>query len=250
MAENKFCRKKLTESGGGICFLAFLSLLVSVMGLIMEFLGTLGYNRYSDVEQNYVFASNLSDYIFTYEKSIITAVISLITFFVFLAYRKKKKIGADFSMMLIFSSLVCAIKPLAFLVYVFNDSEFLELFSESGDSRTFLAIMTVLIHALPLISCLFLLICGLVIALKLIREDFRAEVPVLTFEKPVVESIEKPDYEVKNNNYPQQSDEAPTNAVAVSADITPEQSERKCPACGAKLKPDAKFCQLCGEKIV
>lgn len=74
---NKKTHKKLTEAGGGVCLLAFTAALISAMGLAMEFLGSLGYNRYADVAQTYVFAQNAYDYIFTYDKAIITFLFQL-----------------------------------------------------------------------------------------------------------------------------------------------------------------------------
>lgn len=265
MTETKIFRKKLTEAGGGVCFLAFTAVIVSAMGLAMEFLGSLGYNRYDDVSQTYVFAPDIYDYIFTYDKSIVTFLISLTVFFVLLAYRRKKKIGAELPTIMIISSVACAVKPVTFLVYALNNSEFVDLFNNAGDSKSFLAIMTVLIYALPLMSCLFIMICGIVITLKLIREDFKVEVPVMRFEKAqkddatetVLPAVEKPvteeivpDFEFKNSNYmPSESEEPEIKAVPASAEMVNEPKNDVCPRCGEQLKPDAKFCQSCGEKI-
>lgn len=267
MTETKKHTKKLTEAGGGVCLLAFTAALISAMGLAMESLGSLGYNRYADVAQTYVFAQNAYDYIFTYDKAIITFLISIITFFILMAYRRKKKVGAEMPAIIIISSAACAVKPVTFLVYALNNSEFVDLFRNSGDSRTFLAIMTVLIYALPLVSCIFLIICGLVLALKLMGEDFRVEVPSLKFEE-IVKDEEKteadmtknekvkseetiPDFEFKNSNYmPKENKETENKAVDAYAQMVIKSEAEKCPHCGEKLKTDARFCQCCGEKIV
>lgn len=267
MAETKVSRKKLTEAGGGVCLLAFTAAFISAMGLAMEFLGALGYNRYADVAQTYVFAKDAQDYIFTYDKSIITFLISITAFFILMAYRRKKKVGAELPAVLIISSAACAIKPVAFLLYALNNSEFVDLFRNSGDSRTFLAVMTVLVYALPLVSCLFLMICGLVLAIKLMGEEFRVEVPSLRFEEIVkdeditedlITKTEKkkteeviPDFEFKNSNYmpPEAAKEKEEKAVEASVVMVNESKDGKCPHCGEKLKADARFCQSCGGKI-
>ncbi len=266
MTETKVCRKKLTESGGGVCLLAFTAAFISAMGLAMEFLGSLGYNRYSDVAQTYVFAKSAQDYIFTYDKAIITFLISITTFFILMAYRRKKKVGAELPAIIIITSGACAVKPIAFLLYALNNSEFVDLFRNSGDSRTFLAVMTVLVYALPLVSCLFLMICGLVLAIKLMGEDFRVEVPSLRFEEIVkdeditedlIAKTEKkkteeviPNFEFKNSNYmPKEDKEKEDKAIEASAVMVEKSNTEKCPHCGEKLKTDARFCQSCGEKI-
>lgn len=268
MTETKICKKKLTEAGGGVCLLAFTAVLISAMGLAMEYLGSLGYNRYADVAQTYVFAANVYDYIFTYDKSIITFLISITAFFILLSYRRKKKVGVELPSFLIISSLACSVKPVTFLVYVLNRSEFMDLFRNAGDSRTFLAVMSVLVYVLPLFACFFLFICGLVLFVKLLSETFTAEVPYMKYEKPeeteddkesvIISASENnkkeeivPDFEFVNSNYaPVDKKKITENTVEdVLHDTNAEKKENKCPHCGADLKPDAKFCQSCGGKI-
>lgn len=44
-----------------------------------------------------------------------------------MAYRKKKKVGAEMPAIIIISSAACAVKPVTFLVYALNNSEFVDL---------------------------------------------------------------------------------------------------------------------------
>lgn len=264
MNEVKKCRKRLTESSGGACFLAFLAMAVSAVGLALELWGTWGYNRFNDDSRDYIFAGNAFNYIFTYDKSIITFVFSLVVFCITAANRRRKRIGGEMPAFVIMMSAAISVSPAAFIVYAFSNSEVIDVFSAGSDSEVFRVVMGVLVYALPLLACLLLMICGIVIAFKLVGENYTASVPIVKavainsedkLTDAIAEDSTKSDnviYEKNNNTITADkldsllTDGGDQDAVPASIEAEPTI----CHACGETVRPGAKFCQKCGAKMV
>ena len=119
-----------------------------------------------------------------------------------------------------------------------------------------------------------LFIGGLVIAGRLMGEDFAVEIPVAaktpdnapapipmttpqeqSFAQPDMSQFRKPDnaepvmsQSVVEPEIPQQPE--PIEPPTETAEQPVEQSApEKCPHCGSELKSGAKFCSVCGNKV-
>lgn len=265
MNEVKICKKKLTESGGGVCTLSFIAMIVSAAGLALEFLGTLGYTSFNDVSQNYMFANDVFSYIFTYDKSIITFVLSLTVFFAACANRRKKKIGGELPAIVILTSVACSASPIAFMVYLFDSGNLADIFSNGSDSEIFRAVMGILVYALPLLACFLLLMCGITIAAKLGGESYTVSVPIvktvaLKADDGFVENIAKhsadaliPHHEIDHDSVVSEETAKPEPTVDIIPDAVPAVAETetvRCHDCGEMVRHNAKFCQKCGAKMM
>lgn len=249
-------RKKLCDAGTASCLFAFIALLASGAGTALEFIGREIYRREFGGAQM-LFSKEWDEYFTTYRDSIVLFAISLTVFFICLANRRKKKLGAEFGAVVTVLSAVMSAAPAIYIYRLMNDTAF-RLASDSSDEANFMYIMQALLFGLPLAAGIFLFLCGITLWGRNATDDFSVMCPCMKYmpvsenvssDEPVIERKEKPEevtpsFEFENSNYMGPDDSAGSDTMAVI-----KQAARCC-GCGAELKDGAKFCQRCGERII
>lgn len=263
MSENKICKKKLCDAGSASCLFAFIALLAAAAGSALEFIGREIYNgEFGHTDK--LFADNWESFIAIYEKSLIMLVMSLIVFMVCFVNKRKKKIGAEFGAAVTLLSAAMSVYPALYVYHAVTDDDFFRTVFEHINEREadFAFAMRLLIMALPLVSGVFLFICGISLWGRNATDDFSVRCPIMkrqpledVSEELNTERVQQPvqttpSFEFTNSNYiapeseqVQNADEPKPEAVSENA-VIPETA--RCAACGALLKPGAKFCQSCG----
>ncbi len=256
MTAVKSSRKKLCDAGSASCLFAFIAFFASGAGAALEFIGREIYRR-EFYKNEALFSQKWDEYFVTYQNSIVLFAVSLTVLLVCIVSRRKKKIGAEFGALITVASAAMAIAPALFVYRLFNDSTW-KLAAEGSDEARFMYIMQALVYGLPLLSGIFLFICGITLWGRNATDDFSVSCPYMKYmaepesrdaEEQAVEKSGKseevkPSFEFTNSNYMSPSDDGGN----VQAQAVIKEAAR-CKGCGAELKDGAKFCQRCGEKI-
>ena len=264
MSETKTYKKKLTDAGGAVCVLSFIALCLSAAGVMLEYIGTAIYNNYNSGSVEHILVKNWEEFASVYEKSAILAVFSFIIFITALKARNKKKIGSATAALTVFMPVVMAVVPAINTVKLVTSGSFRDSLFD-GNSRESIESAVLLSNAaIPLFVCFFLLLSGLILAGRLIGEEFHADVPaskrVAVMPEQKAERETTPD--IPKDGYissePENEYRRPDGAEQVSAPVVTEetakdneQQEEKsvCKFCGAELKDNAKFCSVCGKDV-
>ena len=160
------------------------------------------------------------------------------------------------------------------IYYVTVKGHFSNAITMGYDNDKFRVALSLADDVLPFIAAFLLFIGGLVIAGRLMGEDFAVEIPVAaktpdnatapipmttpqeqSFAQPDMSQFRKPDnaepvmsQSVVEPEIPQQTEpiEPPTETAEQPVEQT---APEKCPHCGSELKSGAKFCSVCGNKV-
>ena len=255
----KIYTKKLTYAGMSLCLLSFFAFILSAAGALADPVGKLVYNN--------VFTNKI-DFLFTPD------IFSLVAFFTSARAKGKKKLDGAFAGFLILFPLVVMITKGIMIYYVTVKGHFSNAITMGYDNDKFRVALSLADDVLPFIAAFLLFIGGLVIAGRLMGEDFAVEIPVAaktpdnapapipmttpqeqSFAQPDMSQFRKPDnaepvmsQSVVEPEIPQQTEpiEPPTETTEQPAWQT---APEKCPHCGSELKSGAKFCSVCGNKV-
>lgn len=289
-------KKKLTYGGGFPLVMSILALVLSIVAAAQEYIFRFAYNALFDEERDKVFVKSVIGY-FTMEKdsvsvirlytekAFILAIISFVVLVVLMSARKKKKLGGAEAGFMIFAGIACAIEPVMYIAHFFSNGV-KDGLSDDNDGARFRCLYGLVMYALPLLICVFLIIIGLAIAIRLGHESFAVELevhnkpevlgeaPVMPVQDdfvplnitptqehpvaPVAESFAQP----VNNSFTAVAEPAPVIPEAIREQpsepvveqIVEPVIENKptvtiCPMCGKELALGAKFCKFCGAKI-
>ncbi len=270
----KIVRKKLTDAGAASCVFSFLAMLAAVCGTLAEFIGTQICSEMIGQDTDHILAGTPLQYFAVYGGCVTMAAVSLTVFVICAACRRKKKLGAEFGGILAVFSLTFGAFMAARSLYMYNDLKG-TLDMSFGDFRDFYSLMILLSTALPLISCLLLFLCGLLLWGRAVTDDFAVKCPVMVRQPAEpVDNDEEPAYggkgqktadeiapsiEYTNSNYQkeqlfktQENDDPPAEQTdaEVQKPIIPNLPEMMlCPDCGTKNRIGVKFCRGCGHKF-
>ena len=265
MSETKTYKKKLTDAGGAVCVLSFIALCLSAAGVMLEYIGTAIYNNYNSGSVEHILVKNWEEFASVYEKSAILAVFSFIIFITALKARNKKKIGSATAALTVFMPVVMAVVPTINTVKLVTDESFRDSLFDGSSSESIVSAVLLSNTAIPLFSCFFLLIAGLILVGRLIGEEFYADVPTAkrVAVMPEQQADRKTTPDIPKDGYissePENEYRRPDGAEQVSAPVVTEEAEKEdteqqeeksvCKFCGAELKENAKFCSSCGKDV-
>lgn len=184
MTENKTYRKKLTYAGGSLCVLSFIALILSLCAALIEPVGTMIYNSIFTRSIGYINASGISTYVYGYGVAVMTAAFSLAAFFTSARAKSKKKLDGAFAGTLITVSLVLTAMSAIMTFEALRTGTLSNAINYGYDNDIFIAAVSLAKDALPLISNFLLFIGGLVLASRLMGEDFAANIPYVKKSQP------------------------------------------------------------------
>ena len=252
----KIYTKKLTYAGMSLCLLSFFAFILSAAGALADPVGKLVYNNVFTNKIDFLFTPDIFAYVNTYGLSCALAIFSLVAFFTSARAKGKKKLDGAFAGFLILFPFVVMITKGIMIYYVTVKGHFSNAITMGYDNDKFRVALS------------------LVIAGRLMGEDFAVEIPVAaktsdnapapipmttpqeqSFAQPDMSQFRKPDnaepvmsQSVVEPEIPQQTE--PIEPPAETAEQPVEQTApEKCPHCGSELKSGAKFCSVCGNKI-
>lgn len=279
MSNEKNYKKKLTDAGVGVCVLTFISLVIAIVGTMLEFIATSGYNQYFGDYKSYILVDDFYSFVCTYERSIILTAITFILFISALSAVRKKKLGWEFPAMSIIMSIVLAVQPIMTIAKIVSAGEFSKAWNSNIDESKVEALLDLSVSVFPVFSCFFLLIAGLTSLGRFMGEDFGAKVPITKKVSVMPENVANSQEQNSDNQLPQpnsaiREDDLSTsngkyvygfqeNASAVTVPnkdeivnedapseiIAQDENKCKCEYCGAEVSADAKFCGTCGKNI-
>lgn len=218
----KTVKKTLTNSGGGVCMLAFLAMLFSVCTALLEVIAVQLYNRFYSNRITFIYANTPYEYIKLYETGIIMSMLSVVTAVWAFSSAKKKKLGREFSVVNMFLPPAICIMPAVKVFSLVTGKAFSDAFSFGSDGDKFRMAVKLLCSALPVLAGIMLFAAGFAVLGKLSAESFSVEISSAG-EKKVRES----------DFFPKAS---PVSANFVSADIS-SQAEPKIKADNQQSAP-------------
>lgn len=269
----KIYTKKLTYAGMSLCLLSFFAFILSAAGALADPVGKLVYNNIFKNKIDFMFTPDIFAYVNIYGLSCALVIFSLVAFFTSARAKGKKKLDGAFAGFLILFPLVVMITKGIMIYYVMVKGHFSNAITRGYDNDKFRVALSLADDVLPFIAAFLLFIGGLVIAGRLMGEDFAVEIPVAaktpdstpapipmaapqeqSFVQPDITQFRKPDNAEPvmsqgvteseiSQEIPQQTE------VAEPADVAEQPAAEKCPHCGSELKSGAKFCSVCGNKI-
>ena len=254
----KIYTKKLTYAGMSLCLLSFFAFILSVAGALADPVGKLVYNNVFTNKIDFLFTPDIFAYVNTYGLSCALAIFSLVAFFTSARAKGKKKLDGAFAGFLILFPFVVMITKGIMIYYVTVKGHFSNAITMGYDNDKFRVALSLADDVLPFIAAFLLFIGGLVIAGRLMGEDFAVEIPVAAKtpdNAPDMSQFRKPDnaepvmsQSVVESEIPQQTEpiEPPTETAEQPVEQT---APEKCPHCGSELKSGAKFCSVCGNKV-
>ena len=257
----KIYTKKLTYAGMSLCLLSFFAFILSAAGALADPVGKLVYNNVFTNKIDFLFTPDIFAYVNTYGLSCALAIFSLVAFFTSARAKGKKKLDGAFAGFLILFPLVVMITKGIMIYYVMVKGHFSNAITMGYDNDKFRVALSLADDVLPFIAAFLLFIGGLVIAGRLMGEDFAVEIPVaaktpdkapapIPMTTPQEQSFAQPDMSqsVVEPEIPQQTEpiEPPTETAEQPVEQT---APEKCPHCGSELKSGAKFCSVCGNKV-
>lgn len=269
----KIYTKKLTYAGMSLCLLSFFAFILSAAGALADPVGKLVYNNIFKNKIDFMFTPDIFAYVNIYGLSCALVIFSLVAFFTSARAKGKKKLDGAFAGFLILFPLVVMITKGIMIYYVMVKGHFSNAITRGYDNDKFRVALSLADDVLPFIAAFLLFIGGLVIAGRLMGEDFAVEIPVAaktpdstpapipmaapqeqSFVQPDITQFRKPDNAEpvmsQGVTEPEISQEIPQQTeVAEPADTAEQSAVEKCPHCGSELKSGAKFCSVCGNKI-
>ncbi len=270
----KIYTKKLTYAGMSLCLLSFFAFILSAAGALADPVGKLIYNNVFTNKIDFMFTPDIFAYVNIYGLSCALVIFSLVVFFTCARAKGKKKLDGAFAGFLILFPLVVMITKGVMIYYVLVKGHFSNAITMGYDNDKFRVALSLADDVLPFIAAFLLFIGGLVIAGRLMGEDFAVEIPVAakapentpapipmampqeqSFAQPDMSQFRKPDNAepVMSQSVTEPEQAEPTEAPTDTADVTEQPvwqtTPEKCPHCGSDLKSGAKFCSVCGNKV-
>lgn len=268
----KIYRKKLTNSGGGICFAAGLAAVLACCAAAGEFLAAVIYDQFytKSVYPRYTSLVELAN---NYGGAVVVAVFAVIMFIWALSAAKCKRLGREFGIMGLFMGAAFCLLP-AVQLYSLLITDFTDKYFNTGyDSDVFQGTVELARQGLPIISGLVLFFTGIAALARIGSEDHAAEVPVGgKRKKPTKNADAKPD----NNEFADPhafggsktveqgltgetkpaTHNAPDDESAAHEDkpVKEDKPAKKatidlCPKCGELVGKEELFCANCGHRM-
>ena len=273
MAKNVY-RKKLTNSGGGVCFLLFLAMIFTLCAAAADFIAGALYGQFF-TRQVYDMDPDPIEYVMKYSSSITAAVFAVIMFIKAACASKGRLISKEYGWTGIFMGLTFGLVHAARLVWAIRNTHGFDQYFDTGyDNDTFRGAVEIAKDGLPIVSGVLFIIAGLAVLIRLGREDFIIEAPRAEKHKASKNTAEADETafgfgenshnvqgltgETKPATYgsaEEDSDsgykETPETPEPVSYPSNTENTAKRptvhlCPKCGELVSSDELFCSNCG----
>ncbi len=265
MAKNVY-RKKLTNSGGGVCTMTCFAAIFALCAAAGDFIAGAVYTQFYK-NQVYDMTPDPIGFIEKYSFSIVMAVFSLIMFIRALSAAKGKLLGREYGWMGIFMGLFLSLDP-AVKIYRALSGDFIKTyFDTSYDSDKFRGAIELAKMGLPVIAGLLIFTAGIAVLARVSGEYFVVEAPRADKKKAASRKAQKTDDaahsfgggagkvqgltgETKPATYGERSDDE-TPAVHETTEEKPAKKAtvNLCPNCGELVSADELFCSNCGHKM-
>lgn len=269
----KVYRKKLTNSGGGVCFLTCLAMIFALCAAAADFIAGVLYTQFY-TKQVYDMTPDPIEYIKSYSGNIAMAIFAVIMFVKAAAAAKRKTMSKEFGWTGIFMSLALCLAPASRLFDIIAYYELSHYFETDFDSDKFRGAVEIGKVALPLAAGLLILITGLAVLVKLCSEEYVIEAPRAVKKKS--QSASQPDEETDAYGFGENtqnvqgltgetkpatygsSDYVSEEPAAEERTEVPLPKEEKpvkrptvhlCPKCGELVGEEELFCSNCGHHI-
>ena len=269
----KIYRKKLTNSGGGVCFMTGLAAVLALCTAAGDFIAGAVYSQFY---KNQVYDMDPDPKMFLQQNIlfIITAVFAMLMFVKALNSGKAKYMSKEFGWSGIVMGLAFAVSPaLTILDNAYTESLDLLLHSEYDSEKFRSAVFIGRNVAIPLLICLLLIISGMIVLDRLVGEYFTVEVPCAEKKSKKAKTDDEESAhgfgggtrnvqgltgETKPATYSEHTDDtndtAPVNDTAVNITEDADKPKKKptvrlCPNCGELVAEDELFCSACGQKM-
>lgn len=281
----KIYRKKLTNSGGGVCFTAGLAAALACCAAAGDFLAALIYGQFYTI-QVYPKYGNFSEQIRNHGSAAVTAVFAVIMFIWALSAARGKRLGREFGLLGIFMGASLCLLP-AEQLYSLLISDLTDVYFGTGyDSDVFQGVVELARPGLPILSGLLLIFAGIAVLARISNEDFVVKAPEAGKKKKSAKKSDEYDDdlpdprgfgdgkveqgltgETKPATYNDPTEEKPVHkerpAEPVKAETpavqeAPAQEINKpakkatiklCPDCGELVGEDELFCANCGHRM-
>lgn len=263
--------KKLTSSGGGVCFLAGLSATLACCGAAGDFLAAAVYGQFY-TKQIYPVYSTPADQIRSYGTAAVTAVFAVIMFVWALSAARGKRLGREFGIMGVFMGAALCLLPAEQLFSMLTPDFTNTHFNTGYDSDVFRGVVELARPGLPIASGLLLFLAGIAVLARIGNESFEVEAPSAakkdkhaqkarfepnsaTFADPHsfgTKTIEKtPPAETKTavQSEPPEDKPVPTDPPKKEEKSIKDSLIKLCFKCGELVGDDELFCANCGQKI-
>lgn len=177
MASGKIYKKKLTNCGGGVCFLTTLAALVSCAAAAGDFIAVAVYNEFYNNTIGHLYANDVLGYLGYYGNAIAMAVFALFMMFWSFSAAGGRRMGKEFGMAGIFVNLAVCFAPALSIYRKLEDTAFMDNFTTEYDGDKFRAAVALGADGLPLLAGLLILMAAVGFLAKLGADVFVIEAP-------------------------------------------------------------------------
>lgn len=257
--------KKMTNSTNVMCVFSVIALFFGAVGAAFDPLATLIHNAVFKHDVDYMFlydydstVRKITWYFTLYGSSVFMAVMSLVVMILLFKNKGKKNLSSSTASLIIFPTLGSMLLPIFGMIDELSSS-ISKIKSSDTDQTVFIKVCQLLAYCIPLISGFFLLLTGLLLALRLSGESYSVAVervekvapanefiPQQMQNQPIQNQFAQPDM----NSFRQPEPAAPVAPVLQPTAPESEPAVKMCPHCGAQLKSaTAKFCSTCGQQV-
>ena len=256
--------KKMTNSTTLLCVFSIIALFFGAVGAAFDPLATLIHNAVfkHDVDSLFMYGNDTIDkltwYFNIYGSSVFMAVLSLVVMILLFKNKGKKNLSSSTASLIIFSTIAALPFPVIGMISELTNN-ISKIRSSDTDQTVFLKVCQLLVFCIPLVAGFFLLISGLLLALRLSGETYTVEIervektapanefiPQQMQNQPIQNQFAQPDM----NSFINPEPAAPVAPILQPTAPDSEPAVKMCPHCGAQLKSaTAKFCSTCGQQV-
>ncbi len=200
MSGAKKIRKKLTNSGGFMCFLSALALIFAGLSVTIDFWSKAVYQKlFSTDELDYLTYNYMSILMLDHAHLIFSA--SLVTFLICVVNKRRKKIGAQYGALLTIISIAGMVNPALLILHSLSSSFRYDIRNLTSDAEVYIFFIQDLVRVLPLVSEFLLFLCGIILWIKAGTDKFSVECAVVKKHSRGEDSQEN---HFENNEIPQE----------------------------------------------
>ena len=261
----KICKKKLTNSGGGVCFLTCLAAIFALLASTDNYLPGLLYSQFFS-RQIYNMEFDLEIYFYRESSNFVMSVFALVMMFWAFSAAKYKRIGKEFGWLnILLPPALCSYPATRlYMMFATNNDFFDTYFKTKYDSDKFEGIVVIAREGLPILAGLLLIISGIIVLARIGGDDFSVEIPrAAKKSKAPAESTDTVSAPADNdpegafgfgeNTQPVQGLTGETKPATYGENTGTETSYSSASAAAQDdnrlIRPSVKLCPKCGELV-